>query len=443
MRVAYLLIVLTISNLLKAQNIFAYSGAINSGFSGDGGLAINALLTGPTDVAVDAAGNVFIADCYNNRIRKVTPLGIISTYAGDGTQGFSGDGGSAINAQLFRPYGVATDANGNLYIADEYNNRIRKVNQSGIISTYGGNGVQGFSGDGGLAINARLNHPNSIVVDNLGNLYVCDRLNNRIRVISPSGIISTFAGTGIQGFNGDGGLAVNAEMNDPMGVTADSNGNVYITDKNNVRIRIVNNFGIISTFAGTGISGFNGDGGSATNAEFRNPTGLEFDASGNLYVVDTYNLRIRKINNLGIISTVAGFGSTGQGGNGGPATNAEFYRPYGVGTDLTGNIYIADANNVREICIGECLAGISTVSQIAYKIILYPNPCINTLHVQIDHQLNNGQFILLNSIGQKVYEEKIVKGTSEIKTNGFPIGLYNYILLQDNQTVKTGKLTIE
>ena len=204
-----------------------------AGYSGDGGLATNAELNNPYGVAVDSNGNIYIADTNNNRIRKVnSTTGIITTIAGNGTAGYSGDGGLATNAELYYPYGVAVDSNGNIYIADTYNNRIRKVNSTtGIITTIAGNGTAGYSGDGGPATNAQLNYPYGVAVDSSGNIYIADTDNNRIRKVnSTTGIITTIAGNGNPGYSGDGGPATNAELYDPSGVAVDSNGNIYIAD---------------------------------------------------------------------------------------------------------------------------------------------------------------------------------------------------------------------
>src|SRR5208337_173469 len=243
----------------------------------------------------------------------------------DGEAGFGGDGGPASQAQLNQPEGVAVDASGNLYIADTDNNRIRKISPNGIIPTVAGNGIAGFSGDGGPASQAQLNHPEGVAVDAQGNLYIADTGNNRIRKISPNGIITTVAGNGIAGFGGDHGPASQAQLNHPEGVAVDASGNLYIADTDNDRIREVRN-GVIVTIAGD--AGFSGDGGPASQAQLNHPEGVAVDASGNLYIADTGNNRIRKISPKGIITTVAG--------NGMPAIlNA----PTGIALDASGNLF--------------------------------------------------------------------------------------------------------
>jgi sugar lactone lactonase YvrE len=258
-------------------------------------------------VALDAAGNLYIADTSNQRIRKVDASGTISTVAGNGSSGFSGDGGAATLAQLNFPQGVALDAAGNLYIADLSNQRIRKVDASGTISTVAGNGTQGFSGDGAAATLAQLTIPQGVALDAAGNLYIADRNNQRIRKVDASGTISTVAGNGTFGFSGDGGAATLAQLWNPRAwrwmrrATCTSR-------MGNQRIRKVDASGTISTVAGNGALGFSGDGGAATLAQLIGPQGVALDAAGNLYIADTNNQRIRKVDASGTISTVAGNG---------------------------------------------------------------------------------------------------------------------------------------
>ncbi len=322
------------------------------GYSGDGGLATSAEVNIPYGLAVDTAGNIYIADLENNRIRKVTAsTGIISTVAGNGTAGYSGDGGAATSAEINFPYGVAVDSAGNIYIADNGNQRIRKVTVStGIISTVAGNGIVGYSGDGGPATSAELDSPTGVAVDSAGNIYIADLENYRIRKVTAStGKISTVAGTGTQGYSGDGGPATSAELYYATGVAVDSAGNIYISDVVNERIRKVTAAtGIINTVAGDGTGGFSGDGGLATSAELSAPWGVAVDTAGNIYISDVSNQRIRKVTaSTGIINTVAGDGIAGYSGDGGAATSAELNYPYDVAVDSADNIYIADTLNNR------------------------------------------------------------------------------------------------
>jgi len=354
----------------RIRKVVAGIGIISTvagGYIGDGGLANDATLLGLQGIVADAAGNLYMADGTDNRIRKVVAgRGIISTVAGNGKNGFSGDGGAATVAALNLPEGVAVDAAGNLYIADSNNERIRKVSAAtGIISTVAGSGALGFSGDGGPATAATFYDPSGVTVDSSGNLYIADIGNNRIReVAAGTGIISTVAGIGTQAFSGDGGAATAAALDSPGAVAIDGSGNLYIADLGNSRIRkIAAGSGIISTVAGNGTFGFSGDGGAATAAAiefhftFFSGTGSEVavDASGNLYMVDSYSARIRKVAaGSGIISTVAGSGTSGFSGDGGPATAAEL-NPVGVAVDAFGNLFIADSGTNRIRSVPACV----------------------------------------------------------------------------------------
>src|ERR1035437_4513209 len=305
---------------------------------GDNGPATSAQLGFPDGVAVDSAANLYIADPGSERVRKVSN-GVITTVAGNGTQGFSGDNGPPTIAQLNGPSGVAVDAAGSLYIADTYNQLGRKVS-NGVITTVAGNGTQGFSGDNGPATSAQLGFPEGLAVDSAGSLYIADQENNRIRKVS-NGVITTVAGGGTSGL-GDNGPATSAQLT-PSGVAADSAGNLYIADTGNIRIRKVSN-GVITTVAGGG--SFLGDNGPATSAQLVNPLGVAVDSAGNLYIGDSYHYRIRKVSN-GVITTVAGNGTPGFSGDNGPATSAQVSVPEGVALDAAGNLYIPDAGNNR------------------------------------------------------------------------------------------------
>ena len=261
------------------------------GFSGDGGPATSASLNGPVGVAVDGGGNLLIADNGNHRIRRLAAgTGVITTVAGTGARGFSGDGGPGTSARLQYPTGLAMDGGGNLFIADQQNHRIRRMAAgTGIITTVAGNGVQGFSGDGGLATSAHLNHPTELVLDG-SDVIIADAHNHRIRrVAMDTGVITTVAGTGVGSFSGDGGPATSATLMYPIGVVMDSGGNLLIVDKNNHRVRrVAAGTGVITTVAGTGAIGFGGDGGPASNASLTNPWGLVVDARGNVFISEGY-----------------------------------------------------------------------------------------------------------------------------------------------------------
>lgn len=277
----------TPTNTLVPSTITTFAGNGTPGHLGDSGAATIAELNYPTDLTLDNSGNLFIADTSNHCIRKVATNGIITKVAGLGVTGYSGDGGPATLAVLYYPYGVAVDTSGNLFIADCWNHRIRKVNTSGIITTVAGCGVTGFAGDGGLATAAKLYYPDGVAVDISGNLFIVDGSNARIRKVDTSGIITTVAGNGIHSYSGDSGAATLAALDTPTKVTIDTSGNLFIADSANERIRKVDTSGVITTVAGNGTSGFAGDGGSATSASFNAPEEAAVDAAGNLYIADT------------------------------------------------------------------------------------------------------------------------------------------------------------
>jgi uncharacterized protein (TIGR03437 family) len=358
-------------------------------FAGDGGPARAASLSGPTAVAVDGAGNVYILDTGNVRVRRVSPNGIIQTVAGNGNDGFSGDGGPATKASFSllafggsRPNGIAVDGAGNLFIADRYNNRIRKVNSTGIISTIAGNGNSADSGNGGPATQAGIIQPSGIRLDAAGNLYIAEPF-GQVRKIAPNGTITGFptangaagltadsagsiyyanqsgeriqkivgtsvipvAGNGRAGFSGDGGAATGATLASPSDIVLDGSGNFYVADRDNDRIRKIDPNGGITTYAGAGAGV--GDGQSAATARLDQPSQMALDSAGNLYVADADNQRVRKISPNGTITTFAGNGRAGSAGDDGPATAASLNTPLDVKVDPAGNVYIVNAEDGR------------------------------------------------------------------------------------------------
>ncbi len=338
-----LLLLLSLNNYSIAQTMSTIAGNGQAGYS-DEPQAITSQLYSPTGVAVSGS-IIYVADGRNNRIRKFMPGGSMTTIAGNDYTGSRGDDGPATDAQLNGPTSVATDRWGNLYIADKYNNRVRKITPQGIIYAFAGDGQQGYSGDGSKAITAQLNIPAGMVADTSGNVYIADAGNNCIRKVTPDGLISTIAGTGIAGYKGDSGSAIKAQLNTPVALALDSIGNLYIADSWNYRIRRVTPSGFITTIAGAGLAGYEGDGGEDTSALLNLPTGLAFGKGGDLYIADQANNRIRRITTKGIITTMAGNGNAGYSGDGGNALSGEMNAPYSIATDATGNIYVAEQMN--------------------------------------------------------------------------------------------------
>lgn len=311
--------------------IFTMAGNGTQGYTGDNGLAINAELALPGGIAFDTSGNLYIADGANNVVRKVSG-GTITTFAGNGTAGYTGDKGAATAATLDNPTGVAVDATGNVYIADSANEVVRMVSPSGTITTFAGSNIAGFDGDTGPANQAQLNLPTAVAVDSKGNVYICDANNNAIREVI-SGTINTVVNT-------------QAYLQTPEGVFVDAAGNIFVADTGNERV-VEFTAGLYDFFvvAGTGVAGFGGDNGPALNAQLADPKGVAVDSQGYVYIADTINSRIRKVGLDGTITTIAGTGQPVYGGQGQYATTAPMAFPAAVAVDPSGNVWLSDTHN--------------------------------------------------------------------------------------------------
>lgn len=351
--------VMAVAQCTTASVISTVAGNHTNGYSGDGGPANEAQMRSPYAVATDAAGNVYVADYFNHAVRKVSTSGIITTIVGDGTAGFTGDGGPASAARLNGPAGITFDASGNMYIADKFNERIRRVDATvGNISTVAGNGAHGgwngaAFGNGGMATAAALTYPVATAFDASGNMYIADNGSQTVRKIdATTGVITRFAGTHAGGYNGDGIAASTAKLNNPRGLAVDGSGNVYISDCWNNRIRKVDPSGQISTYAGNGTKGYAGDGGPATAANIFGSWGITLDDCGNLYICDYDNYVVRKVNTSGTISTFAGNHLRGYTGDGGTPDSARVYLPSSLAIDGSDNVYIADYGNIVVRIVG-------------------------------------------------------------------------------------------
>ena len=405
-----MLIALAINQGISAQTVIinTIAGTHTGGYRGDGGPASACEISNPNEAHFDAAGNIYIADYGNNVIRKISTTGIITTVAGSLTPGYSGDGGPATAATLHGPVDVAVDSAGNMFIADVMNNCIRKVNAAGVISTYAGNTVGGYSGDGGSATLAELSFPTSVALDGAGNLFISDGANNCIRKVNSSGVISTIAGDTATGYSGDGGQATDAKLYGPEDIALDKTGNLYIADIGNNVVRKVNTSGIISTVAGTGGAGYSGDNGPATAAQMRYPYAVATDTAGNLYITDNSNFVIRKVDTAGIITTIAGDGGSGYSGDGGPATAATFNNPGGVDVNRQGDVIVADfGNNVIRKIVKLNNTGIEQVAATdAMAVNISPNPVVDIVSVDIENCIAGKLTLQIRDIMGKIVLEQ-------------------------------------
>lgn len=428
---------------VKAQTITTIAGNGTKGYSNDDSLAIHAMLNQPADVCTDAAGNIYIADQYNNRVRKVDAgTGIITTVAGDGTAGYTGDSALAVFVGLYWPIAVAADTANNLYISDCLNNRIRKVNLStGWIVTIAGDSSGGYSGDGGLATKAQISYPAGITVDKKGNVYFSDFGNAVIRKINAAtGIITTVAGSGLSGFTGDGGPAISAKLLQPSDIAVDTLGNLYIADEGNNRIRKVSaSTGTIITIAGNGTAGYSGDGSLAVSATLNAPQNIFADAASNLYVTDLNNNIIRKINGTtGKISTVAGNGTAGYTGDGGIATGAKMHNPAGMCISTTGDIFIADqANNVIRKVSGT--ADVTQLNKIQFHV--FPNPSQGSLTIFFNNNGNSFDIEISDIAGRMIYNGTSKKEKTSINLTGAAAGEY-FICIKSGRSKAIQKIVI-
>lgn len=375
--------------------------------------------SGPLFIAFDSTGTLYFTDGIH-LIRKLTGNGQVVTVAGTGAQGYSGDGGPALTATMTTPTGLAFDSAGNLYFSDSYNNVIRRVDKKGDISTYAGTGVAGHTGDGGAATAATLSSPYGLCFDVNGNLYIADTGNNVIRKIDPSGRISTVAGNGQPGYKGDRGIATAALLNTPYSVAVDLIGNVYIADSNNAVVRKVDAHGIITTFAGNGLFKHAGDGGPAISASLISPAGIAADSAGNVYVSDMLGGVVRKIDAAGNITTPAGFYRVDNSvaihyaaiGDGGPAESAILSYPLGVAIDANGNLDIADTwdGRIRQVAGGSASYTANAVGPITSQSISVGITPATGLGGQsgadfVAVQLLNGQIYFLGPTGWSALDQ--------------------------------------
>jgi len=385
--------------LSQTPSVVAGTGV--AGYGGDGGLATAAQIKNPSNVIADAMGNIYIADNSNSRIRKVNTAGVISTIAGTGVPGMSGDGGPATAATFYSPNGLAIDGVGNIYVADINANNVRKISASGIISTIAGVGGLGPLGDGGPATAAHVGSPNGIVLDQGGNIYISDFSGNRVRKINPAGIISTYAGNGSGTYAGDGGPATNASIYRPGGICLDHWGNLYIADDGNSRIRKVDPSGIITTIAGTGAVGGSGDGGPATAATFGQPTGVRIDGYGNIYIGDLGG-SVRKVNTAGTISSVASEPASGS-----------------IWVTCNGSVYISSASSNRIYYLassGVCpsLDEPTIIGRDEAVMSIFPNPAHGYFELRLNSDASEPVQITVNDVAGRTIATRMAATNEDV-----------------------------
>lgn len=418
----------------QAQIITTVAGTGSSGFYGEGIPATDANIMGVRGVALDKLGNLYFVDGSNYRIRKIGVDGIITTVAGNGSSVFSGDGGMATDAGL-TPFNVTLDDDGNLYVSG--NNRVRKITTSGVITTIAGTGEHSYNGDNIPATAAKIWGPDGLVFDKNGNLYIADAGNSRVRKVSISGIITTVAGNGIDGYNGDNILAVDAQVGSPSALAIDISNNLYFGDQGNYRIRKIDRHGYISTIGGTGLIGYDGDNGLATEAKLRRIGGIAVDKNGNLLFSDPFYHCVRRIDQSGIISTIAGTGIVGFSGDGGNAILARINSPHGLAIDEIGGLYIADFGNKRIRYVNNVVS-VPEIGTNKDCILVYPNPSNGNFYIDFP-SFKSAQVLITDILGNTVnYEESINSGNCAVNTD-LPSGVY-FVRVIDGQQTCTQKI---
>ncbi len=421
-----ILFILLFPFLTEGQTISTIAGNGVASNTGDGGLATAAKIDYPLGGMFDKNGNYyFTTGNSGHSIRKIDPVGNIFTVAGTtSVSGYSGDGALATNAKLNNPQYVAIDPFDNVYISDAINNRIRKITLStGVITTFAGNGTAGYSGDNNIATNAMLNNPLGLSFDKSGNLYIADALNNVIRKVNTSGIITTVAGNGIPGHSVINGVAATSASILAYGLCSDTFSNIYIADGYGAVYK-VNSNGIITYFAGTGTNGYSGDGGKATDAQVA-PYLIAMDNYGNLAVCERDVHRIRIVNNAGYINTIVGNGVPGYSGDFGPANLAQVNYPGGVAFDSCSNLYITEGHGfrIRKVTYPHCnYLAVENEQHSPQNISLYPNPANDELH--IDNLQNKTTYTLLNTVGQSIQHGILKAGSNSIALQTLARGIY-------------------
>lgn len=405
-----------------AQVIVTVAGIGINGYSGDGGPATNAQMSAPSALVFDKNGNFYFTEGTNPTIRKVSPAGVISRVAGNGTSGYSGDEGLAVDAEIRGGGGLAVDKWNNIYLADGGNHRVRKITTDGVIRTIAGTGVAGYNGDGISALSAKLNQPQGVGVDDTGNIYICDRMNFRLRKVDTFGNISTIAGTGVMGYAADGARADTAAINESWYVVADKNGDIYFMDKSRIR-KIVATDHKLSTIAGNGIDAYSGDGGPATAASIGTQY-FTFDSVGNMFLAEGAQ-RIRRIDTDGIISTIAGIGIGGADPEGVSLPFARVNSPTGIAFSPAGELYFTEKTGAKVRKITLAWDGVNDVNEKSAGLEVFPNPTQGMVSVRINAIEREANLTIIDARGVAVRTMTVpCNVTKEIDLSGLAPGGY-------------------
>lgn len=426
-------VILILSSICECQIINTIAGGGSSGL-GDGGPATAAIIVFPWGSSFDKQGNFYFADGGDHRVRKIDTFGMIYTVAGTGVAGYNGDNIQATAAKLNTPEAVAIDSGGNVYVADNANNRIRRIDRlSGLITTVAGTGVAGFGGDGSLATSALLHTLADLCFDKVGNLYIADYGNNRVRKINLYGVITTVAGDGSLGTAGDGGMATSAQFMTVSGIGVDNIGNIFVADNSGGRVRRVDTNGMINTIAGTGTYTYSGDGIPATSANLA-PEKIALDRFNQIFIVDNPNNRVRMVDTFGIIHTVGGNGIAGYSGDGGLATNAKLNNDGGIALDYCGNIYISEVGNsrIRKIEFNpSCyIFSLKNDQNELSDISLFPNPAVNEIFISNTHSIN--ELVVTDIVGNAIFHcYNVKRRVIKLNVSKFMSGIYILEIIED------------
>ena len=442
-KIITLLLLIACACGVKAQIITTVAGTGNTTYNGDNIRAIVANLSGPRGICYDRVGNLYLDDGDHCRIRKINTDGIISTIGGTGVYGFSGDGGPATNAEIGLVNSIVIDSAGNIYLSDESNNRVREIDVTGNINTIAGDSTYGYHGDAVQATSTSLWGPQGIALDNSGNLFIADYGNNRIRKVDASGMITTVCGTCTAGYNGDNIMATDAQLNRPYGLFFDKNNDLILSDAANYRIRkITEGTGLITTIAGTGTSSYDGDGGMATDADIKSPTTLLVDNEGNIFFGDIHSYVVRRISTTGIISTIAGTGQYGYNGDNIPATDAQLNTPVSLAIDARGDIYIADFQNERIRYITNVLSTTQYAS-VTYSLKLYPNPSDGTFNILVSSKTSKQVSVsIVDRLGRTIRQLPVQANELTTVQEHIPPGVYFLSVKEETKATETAKLFI-